>query len=197
MSLTVRQNQIIEAALQLTSSGGIQNLTIKNVSSRLGITEPAIYRHFASKSEIVKALIESFDGGVEVDASLTGFAGIAGFARSRFAQIAANPSLAKVMFAEELFMDDPEYSELLLKMMHRHKQSLQKNFQEAQAAGEIRSDLDVEMLFRVVFGAVRLLVKQWGMSGQAFDLQAKGEELLGALHKILHCQVDDEGCCIL
>ena len=66
MRLTVRQNQIIDAALQLTSAGGIQNLTIKNVSSRLGITEPAIYRHFAGKSEIVKALIESFDGGVEV-----------------------------------------------------------------------------------------------------------------------------------
>ncbi|MDD4098966.1 MAG: TetR family transcriptional regulator [Lentisphaeria bacterium] len=185
MVLTTRQHQIIETALQLTSAGGIQNLTIKNVSSRLGITEPAIYRHFASKSEIVKAMIESFDRGVAVDATLTGYAGIAAFARSRFAQIASNPSLAKVMFAEELFMDDPDYSALLVRMMHRHKQALQKHFDEAIAAGEIRSDIEQDMLFRIVFGSVRLLVKQWGMSSQGFDLQAKGEELLEALRKIL------------
>lgn len=185
MSLTVRQHQIVSAALHLTSSGGIQNLTIKNVSQCLGITEPAIYRHFSSKSDIVKAMLESFDHDVPVSSDLVGLSGIFAFARGRFSQVVNNPPLAKVLFAEELFMDDPEYSALLFQMMHRHRASLQRYFEEAKDRGEIRSDLSVDSLFRIIFGSVRLLVKQWGMSDQGFDLHAKGEELLADLQKIL------------
>ena len=61
MKLTKRQNEIIDTALNLTASGGIQNLTIKNLADALGITEPAIYRHFKNKSEIVKTMIARFD----------------------------------------------------------------------------------------------------------------------------------------
>ena len=61
MSLTKRQSEIIDAALKLTAEGGIQNLTIKNLGNALGITEPAIYRHFRSKSEIVRTMIGRFD----------------------------------------------------------------------------------------------------------------------------------------
>ena len=50
MKLTKRQNEIIDTALNLTASGGIQNLTIKNLADALGITEPAIYRHFMAST---------------------------------------------------------------------------------------------------------------------------------------------------
>ena len=52
MQLTVRQQEIIDAALALIAEQGIQNLTIKNIAAALKITEPAIYRHFDSKHEI-------------------------------------------------------------------------------------------------------------------------------------------------
>jgi len=185
MELTKRQTEIIDAALRLTAEGGIQNLTIKNLADALGITEPAIYRHFKNKSEIVKTMIGSFESATATGSGLSGFDAITEFARSRFAQVAANPPLARVMFAEELFMDDREFSELMLGMMHKHKNSLEKHFIEAQAGGEVRRDISLDMLFRLVFGPVRLLVKQWGISGGAFPLTEKGKELLEDLRKIL------------
>ncbi|MEA4862663.1 MAG: TetR/AcrR family transcriptional regulator [Victivallaceae bacterium] len=185
MELTKRQTEIIDAALRLTAEGGIQNLTIKNLAGALGITEPAIYRHFKNKSEIVKTMIGGFDNASAAGNGGHGFDAIAAFARSRFEQVAANPPLAKVMFAEELFMDDREFSELMLGMMHKHKNSLERHFIEAQNSGEIRNDISLDMLFRLVFGPVRLLVKQWGISNGAFPLVEKGDELLENLRKIL------------
>lgn len=186
MDLTRRQNEIIDAALNLTAQGGIQNLTIKNVATTLGITEPAIYRHFANKSEIVSTMIRRFDHTVPAgERELRGFDAVAAFIRGRFEQVAAKPALARVMFSEELFMDDPKFTELMFAMMHRHKSALQIHFDEAQAAGEIRGDIAQDMLFRLVFGPVRLLIKQWGMTNAAFDLRAKGEELIDTLKKIL------------
>ena len=63
MQLTVRQQEIIDAALALIAEQGIQNLTIKNIAAALKITEPAIYRHFDSKFAILDALLDSFDHG--------------------------------------------------------------------------------------------------------------------------------------
>ena len=186
MTLTNRQNEIIEAALKLMAEGGIRDLTIKNLAGKLKITEPAIYRHFRNKSEIVRTMIRKFDDGVDVSKeTCKGFDGIAAFIRSRIRQVSATPSLARVMFAEELFLDDPECSELLLALMHRHKETLETFFLEAQNSGEIRKDIPLRQLFRLVFGPVRLLVKQWGMSNQKFDLSAESEEMLSALRKIL------------
>ncbi len=186
MELTGRQQEILTAALELTAAGGIRQLTIRNLAEKLGITEPAIYRHFRSKSEIIRTLIGEFDRGMpELPPDLAGFEAIVQFARNRFAQVAEQPPLAKVLFAEELFQEDPEFPRLLLEMMHRHRKTLGKHFREGQRSGEIRADIPEEMLFRLVFGPVRLLVKQWGLSGGAFDLRRKGEELLRALRTLL------------
>ena len=67
--LTARQNEIVEAALRLTAEGGLGNLTIRNLGEALGISEPAIYRHFRNKSEIVRSTIERFDRAVSVGKS--------------------------------------------------------------------------------------------------------------------------------
>ncbi len=58
--LSSRQLQIIDASIHLISEGGIQELTMKNLSRELGISEPAIYRHFESKQKILITMLESF-----------------------------------------------------------------------------------------------------------------------------------------
>ena len=55
--LSPRQIEILEAAIQLTSESGIQKLTIRNVAAKIGVTEPALYRHFASKHELLVAIL--------------------------------------------------------------------------------------------------------------------------------------------
>lgn len=184
MSLTKRQKEIIDTALLLIANGGIQNLTIKHLAENLGITEPAIYRHFANKAEIIKAMIVNFEADI-YHQSGHGMRGIEAFVKSRFSLVHANPPLAKVMFAEELFMDDEECSDLLTGMMHRHHDALTEMLATAQSNGDIRDDISSDMMFRLIFGPVRLLIKQWWMSGQGFDLVEAGNELWKALEKSL------------
>ncbi len=88
------------------------------------------------------------------------------------------------MFAEELFLDDPEFSTKLMAMMHKHRNELSQRFSEAVEDGEIPAGLPQDALFRIVMGPIRLLVKQWGMTGGAFDLWKKGQELLDTLESL-------------
>jgi AcrR family transcriptional regulator len=57
---TERQQEIIDVALDLISQKGIQGLTMKNLSKEIGISEPAIYRHFENKIEILLAVLDLF-----------------------------------------------------------------------------------------------------------------------------------------
>ena len=171
MQLTVRQQEIIDAALALIAEQGIQNLTIKNIAAALKITEPAIYRHFDSKFAILDALLDSFDHG----------------SVSVLADSAANqrPYLSKVMFSGELFLFDERLSGKMLAMMHCHKTRISALIEEGQARGEIRNDVSLHSLCRMIFGSLRLLIYQWGMSGYRFDLPAEGLELWQDLRKML------------
>lgn len=56
MTQTERQQEIIFAALNLMNEEGIQGLTFKNFSEKMGITEPAIYRHLENKIQILAVL---------------------------------------------------------------------------------------------------------------------------------------------
>ena len=146
MQLTVRQQEIIDAALALIAEQGIQNLTIKNIAAALKITEPAIYRHFDSKFAILDALLDSFDhGSVSVLADSAAnqrspLERIEAFVLDRYRRVKERPYLSKVMFSGELFLFDERLSGKMLAMMHRHKTRISALIEEGQAEKYVRAE---------------------------------------------------------
>ena len=65
MDWSKRQKEIIDAAISLIAQNGIEGLTTKTLAAAVGISEPALYRHFANKSEIVRAMLSCFDNNLE------------------------------------------------------------------------------------------------------------------------------------
>lgn len=56
-----RKAQIITEATRLFSEYGFDKVTIKQLADACGITEPALYRHFASKEAIYDAVLDSIE----------------------------------------------------------------------------------------------------------------------------------------
>jgi len=59
-----RKKEIIDAARELIIREGVQGVTIKSISKKNRISEPAIYRHFKNKQAILVGLIESFESNL-------------------------------------------------------------------------------------------------------------------------------------
>ncbi|MCK5843296.1 MAG: TetR/AcrR family transcriptional regulator [Victivallales bacterium] len=191
MDLTERQNDIVETALKLVADHGIQKLTIKNIALGIGVTEPAIYRHFNGKSAILSSILDSFE---EISKSVLDsenllqclpLDAIETFLSDRYERFSKNSKLAKVMFSEELFLGDEELSARMLKIMHSHKERMHQIITRGQQNREIRGDVDPISIFRTIFGAMRLLVKQWCLSGCAFDLRREGARLWKGQKRLL------------
>jgi len=69
--------------------------------------------------------------------------------------------------------------------MRSHKDKMHGVIARGQSSGAIRADVDSLSLFRTIFGGMRLLVKQWCLSGFAFDLLKEGEELWKAQRRLI------------
>ena len=63
-NLSKRQSEIINTAVRLIGEGGIQALTIKKLSSEIGVAESALYRHFKNRTEILETLLDSIKENV-------------------------------------------------------------------------------------------------------------------------------------
>jgi AcrR family transcriptional regulator len=191
MELTARQQEIINVSISLIADKGIQSLTIKNISQTIGISEPAIYRHFKNKFEILMTILDSFEiiaadvlKSEEIK-DLNSLDKIEFFLLDRYKRCAENPKLAKLMFAEENFQDDKKLAQKVLSIMHAHKSEMHEIISAGQSLGEIRNDIDSISLFRIIFGPMRLLIKQWGLSGNKFNLVQEGKKLWEAEKKLL------------
>lgn len=59
MKKTDRKQQILQEATRLFSKEGYDKVTIKQLAKAVGISEPALYRHYPSKEAIYDATLES------------------------------------------------------------------------------------------------------------------------------------------
>jgi AcrR family transcriptional regulator len=180
---TPRQLDIINAAIKIIANQGFQELTTKHLAEAVGVSEAALYRHFSSKTELIHRILEYFQSvafeamGDIQDTIADPLEQVKAFVMNRYDLFSKNPDLAKVMFSEEIFQNDRSLAEHNLSIMHIHKDQLVQSIQKAQEMGEIRADLPPLHLFRIIVGSMRLLVTQWQLSGNAFDLKTEGEML--------------------
>jgi AcrR family transcriptional regulator len=54
-----RRQAIIDAALSLFSEKGFRGVTTRELASAVGVTEPVLYQHFKTKSDLFRALVET------------------------------------------------------------------------------------------------------------------------------------------
>ncbi len=185
-----RQHQIVAAAVALIEEGGMDALTVKAIGARVGFSDAAVYRHFASKGAILGAIADRFavaslrllddlrSGGSD------SLALVRQFFLDRLKVFATDPVALAVMFSEDLFRSEPELAAKVDQIMVAHQRILMDSLASGQRRGEIVA-CPCSHLFLAVIGALRLLVSQWRASGRSFDLIAAGEALWATLAALL------------
>lgn len=187
--LTERQKEIINASLEIIAESGIQNLTIKNLSKKIGLVESSIYRHYESKTHILIAILDSINEPVqtiEIMESDSVFGRLEKRFNYRFNAFTEKPALVSVVFAEDLFQNEPALVEKTRLKLGKSISDLAFLIQKGQQSGEIRSDIHPEMISIMINGSVRMLVKQWKMTDYSFDLVQKGLELINSFKVLLN-----------
>ncbi len=183
VNFTKRQEQIIKTAVELIADKGIQELTIKNLSKKIGIAESAIYRHFSSKMDILLGILALFrESKDRMNRELESTEAspkekLKRMLNSRFVYFSKNKALASVIFSEELFRGDKRLSEQVHEIMSVNQNIMIDLIKEGQKSGDFRSDVSAREMAFMVTGALRLIVTHWRLSHFQMDLESEGQKL--------------------
>ncbi len=188
---TERQTQIMESALELIAEKGIQGLTIKNLSKKIGVSEPAIYRHFENKSAILIAILNNFKEMSSMMAGMipsmdgTAFDKI-NFMFSKVVDLfMESPSYVSVIFSEEVFKSDEMLKNKIVEVLKQNELTVEEIIRTGQQHGDVRDDAGSRYLALIVMGSLRFLVKQWDIMNSNNDLLKEKDDLLNSLRLLI------------
>ncbi len=188
--LTERQKEIVNVALDLIATRGIQGMTIKNLANTIGITEPAIYRHFENKVHILITILDLFKKDSEQIfqeevTSENALTNIENMFSKYLLTLSAKPTLVSVLFSDDIFRNEPVLIEKISEIIGHNDKILTQIIINGQKNGELRDDVKPKHLATVIMGSLRLCIKKWQLSGHAYSLKDEGGRLLNSIKLLI------------
>jgi AcrR family transcriptional regulator len=155
-----RKRQIAEAALRILASQGAHRLTAMEIARALGLTDAALFRHFADKDEIVAAAIDRFeellDGDIDATDASDPLDRLGAFFVRRVEKALAHPEILALAFNDRLAeIAGPENSARVQRMVGRSVGFVRACLDEAQRRRLVATDVPIEILVWMVIGALR------------------------------------------
>ncbi|MEV6206713.1 TetR/AcrR family transcriptional regulator [Kitasatospora sp. NPDC051914] len=94
------RERIVAAALALVDADGLDALSTRRLATELSVSGPSLYNHFATKDDLLDAVVDSVMGEVDLsmfDAPDDWRAALRDWARSYRAALAAHPNVVPVL----------------------------------------------------------------------------------------------------
>ncbi|MGE5172147.1 MAG: TetR/AcrR family transcriptional regulator [Rudaea sp.] len=187
LSSEERQAEIVAAVLALARERGPDVITTQEIANRIGVTQGAIFRHFADKEAIWLAVFAWVRSalGAALDAALeragSPLAKIERAFLAHVAFVAANPGVARVLFHELQYPGDSRVRVEVRAMIDGYRNRLARLFRDAKAARELPEALDPALAAILLIGAVQSLVIQASLAGDERGMEARARRMLPLL----------------
>jgi len=191
MNWTKRQEEIVLKAINIIAKEGIEIFTTKRLAHDVGISEPALYRHFENKYDIIANIIDYVEEqSLQLlfkaeNMDMNPYEKVQYFISSRFLLFNANPELAAIIFNDNIFQSNPLLAEKMSTLMKKHIGFLNNNINQAIEQNLIRKDLDPNSIFMIIVGPIRLLVSLWLQNPNQVNLIERGMDLAKLIEKLL------------
>lgn len=143
---------ILEEALKLFASHGVDSVSIRDIATATGFTNPALFRHFASKEELASVLFEvcyrRLSGALATPSAM---AGLQSWLTAALREVEEVPEAFHYV-VENVRKD---WAKLPADLRARNIPALARRMIEGEkAAGRIRPDVDPAVAAIIVVGAM-------------------------------------------
>ena len=183
-SAAERKDEIINAVLDLADEDGPDRLSTEAIARRVGLTQPAIFRHFPTKRDIWLGVAEKISSVMQVNwrRALGNKEEAEDRLRSlvlaQLELIQSTPAIPAILFSRELHAENDALRQAFLGLMNTFSKTLSVEFRRGQEDGSFRGDLKPEDAALVLIGLIQGLAIRWSLSRRAFVLTEEGARLL-------------------
>jgi|GEM_PF-910370 len=174
---TKAKTAVLSAAAAVIREEGPRAATLKNIASRAGITEPAIFRHFDGVDglfgglfTVFERIYQRFDEAYRSDGK--GLARLRAAIHSIVDSLASSHDFAYILIhGRQVFREYPELRDKISEYNAKDQKSAMNCIEEGVKMGEIRSDVDPSSIAISLIGGIYMIAILWIESGYAFDLR--------------------------
>ncbi|WP_371795097.1 TetR/AcrR family transcriptional regulator [Streptomyces sp. NBC_01718] len=165
---------ILDATLELWGDVGYAAVTVDAVAARSGVSKPTVYRRWSSKRELLIAALERFVMPGDVPDLGAFKAEVAAFLRNR-AQMYRQPKVRRMMAGMvAACTEDEELHGEVQPFLDRFPAAMRLIIQRGIARGEVRPDVDVELLTAMINGSFyyRTIIEHKGVDERSVEFVA-------------------------
>ncbi|MGA7836918.1 MAG: helix-turn-helix domain-containing protein [Ignavibacteriaceae bacterium] len=154
----IRQGQIKKAVLDIIADEGLHNITTRNLAKCIGLTEGAIFRHFATKRDIIVGIMD--DVTVDLIGSLRNIVlkpekaekKLYSYLCKNMQYLKENRGITILLFSEAAHLGDQELKQKLSQILTEQKQFIIKIIKDGIAEGTWNKNVHAEDVAAVYMG---------------------------------------------
>lgn len=193
-----RKAQIVAEVLRLADEIGPDRLSTTDVARAIGLSQPAIFRHFPTKGALWLAVAEDIADRLQsywaaAEAGATGpQARLKALIGAQLTAIAETPALPSILFSRELQVDNPALRDVFRKLLSAFQGRLVAVIRDLQAAGDLKRDVSPEDVAILLTSLVQGVAIRWTLGARGFALVPEGLRLFDVQMELLGAK---EGAC--
>ncbi len=178
-----RREELLAIAAKLFAERGFKNTTVRDIADAAGILSGSLYHHFDSKESIVDELLDSFQQQLwrEYDAieasDRTPREKLDAVVRTSFEAIDRHHSEVAIFQTDAAYLATFERFAYLEERNTRFRDLWTGLLTAGVASGELRSDLDVELVYRFLRDTVWVAVRWYRPGGDLSPQQVADQYL--------------------
>jgi AcrR family transcriptional regulator len=183
-----RKDKILISAIELLDEGGINNVTTKKIAELQGVSEPALYRQYKGKLDIIKNMIEEFASydqkimNTIIESKMRGKEAVLFYVK-RFAELYQNYSeLTTIVYSMDVYQYDEQTKKMMYDITFKKIDFLEKIISESKSEGKMNTCFEAKEIASMINGLIFSLVYEWRLEGKTYCLEAK---LLTIVEKLL------------
>ncbi len=178
-----RRAQIVEAALRLLGEVPLERLTTRLVAREVGVSQPALFRHFRSRDALLVAVVEQARArmgelaarALDCDDPL---AALETLVRGLFEFVTEHPGLPRLLFFDVAGRADAAYHRPLRSLVSMQAALVTEFVRQAQAQGAVHAEVDPERAGFLLTALIQGVLARWQHDGHERNLAGDATDLL-------------------
>ncbi len=184
MPAAERKAEIVNKAIELAAKVGPDRLTTEVLAREVGISQAAIFRHFANKGAIWEAVARRLSekvrenwksGGIEKNRQANPLKMLI---LNHLDTIQQTPALPAILFSRELHAENDKLRGFFVNMVEKFHALIATLIKEQMPADDTGSQISAEDAAWLVLSLIQGLALRWSLNSCNFDLVREGERLL-------------------
>jgi len=190
-STDVRQEQIKQAVIDILSTDGLKNLSIRNLAGHLGMSEGNIFRHFKTKKDIILSIFTDIQENFISELKEIAWSDEAPSIRLfKYLSVTVkyhvdNKGANMLLFSEASYNNDLELKNRLQQIFHDQKQYVSKIIRDGVSDGIWDKSVVVENVALMYMGIPVAMNMEMLLGGRTFQFDNFCNNMTQLLVKML------------